>query len=63
MNTMTIVTIVVNAICGVWLCGLGVFVFIKRRKIKRQAKQELEEMYDGEKLSQEESTRKESKED
>lgn len=63
MNTMTIVTIVVNALCGLWLCGLAVFVIVKRRKIKKEAKKELEEMYDGEKLSEEESVGKESKED
>lgn len=48
MNVMTIVTIVINVICGVWLFGLGIFVIVKRKQLKKKAKKELEDMYDGE---------------
>ena len=50
MNPMTIATIVVNSVCALWLIGLGVFVIVKRKQLKRKAKKELGDMYDGEVL-------------
>lgn len=63
MNVMSIITIIINVVCAVWLIGLGVFVIIKRHRIKKESKKELGEMYDGEVVAEQESIGKESKKD
>lgn len=63
MNVMSIITIVINVVCAVWLIALGVFVIIKRHQMKKSSKKELGDMYDGEVVDEKEPIGKESKKD
>lgn len=49
MNFMSVLSIVVSALCTFWLIGLGIFVIVKKIQIKRKAKKEIEVIQDEQK--------------
>lgn len=41
MNVITLISVIVSCLCGVWLIGLGIFVIVKKIIDKHKAKKEI----------------------
>lgn len=42
MNVFTIITIVITGLCLTWSLGLFIFYLVKKRKVEKKAKEDLE---------------------
>lgn len=53
MNVLTIITIIITAVCLTWSLGLYIFYRVKKYKVEKKAQEELSDDKEGKETTQE----------